>query len=104
MFMMMAIAAAAAGPVGKFEARQVVAEYDSVAKMEDVERCLVLMDAGAPPLIYKQDDRPDDVMLVWMKTGPFYGVPGARLDMHRTPSGTHIRSWMPAKQVRDCAP
>lgn len=62
------------------------------------------MDAGAPPLVYKQVDRPDDVMLVWMKIGEFYGIPGARIDLHRTSNGTHIRSWMPAKQVISCAP
>jgi len=100
----MMLAAASVGPIGKFEDRRVTAEYETGAKLEDVERCLVTMDAGAPPQVYKQADRPDDVMLIWMKTGAFYGVPGARLDLHRTPTGTHVRSWMPAKQVADCAP
>lgn len=101
---LIAIAGTMTGPIGKFEARPAIAEYETAAKLEDVERCLITMDAGAPPQVYKQADRPDDVMLIWMKTGPFFGVPGARLDLRRTPTGTHVRSWMPAKQVSDCAP
>lgn len=90
--MLAAVVALSGGPIGKFETRTPVADYETPAKMEDVERCLVLMDAGAPPTVYKQADRPNDTMLVWMKVGEFYGVPGARLDLHRTAAGTHVRS------------
>lgn len=98
------LAAQASGAVAKFEAKPPVADYESPVKMEAIERCLIRMDAGAPPLVYKQADRPDDAMFVWMKVGEFYGIPGARLDLHRTTTGTHVRSWMPAKQVAECAP
>lgn len=99
-----AIAGFADGPISKFAARPVVADYDSTSTMEDIERCLIMMDAGAPPTVYKQDDRPNETMLIWMKVGDYYGVPGARLDLQRIPTGTHVRSWMPAKQALDCAP
>lgn len=105
MIMMMAvIAALSAGPIAKFETRQPVAEYDTTTKLETVERCLIDLAQGPAPNVYRQPDRPDDVMLIWLKAPEVGGGVVYRLDLHRTSGGTHVRSWMPARQVFDCAP
>lgn len=95
---------AASGPVSKFDSKAPLAEYDSVRKLEDVERCLLDMSGQFAPTVYRQPDRPDDVMLLWSKPAEAAGITAFRLDLHRTPAGTHVRSWMPAKQVAECAP
>lgn len=102
--MMAAIAALNAGPIAKFETRTPVAEYDTSAKLEDVERCLIDLAQGPAPSVYRQPDRPDDVMLIWFKAPEVGSGIVYRLDIHRTATGAHIRSWMPAKQAIDCAP
>jgi hypothetical protein len=90
--------------MGKFEARALAADYRSPAKLEDIERCLLDMNGWLIPNVYRQPDRPDDVMLIWLGGGAAAGIAAARIDLHRDLNGTHVRSWMPAKQALVCAP
>lgn len=59
---LLAMLALVEGQVAKFDTRQPVSDYVSTAKIEDVERCLIK--AVAPPQVYRQPDRPDEVMIV----------------------------------------
>ncbi|WCT73921.1 hypothetical protein PQ455_01425 [Sphingomonas naphthae] len=93
-----------AGPISKFDDHGLSADYVSRAKLEDVERCLMDMKGWLIPNVYRQPDRPDDVMLIWIGGGLAGGIAAARVDLRREIAGTHIRSWMPAKQVEACAP
>ncbi|WP_455156025.1 hypothetical protein [Sphingomonas zeae] len=93
---------AADGQIAKFDDRKPEATYVSAKPMEDVERCLVRQ--LAPPNVYRQPDRPDDVMIVWLSGGPASGNAAARVDLHRTGNSTAIRSWLPKKFVEPCAP
>ncbi|MBW6524414.1 hypothetical protein KZ810_12975 [Sphingomonas sp. RHCKR47] len=99
-----AITLAASGLLTGLAGKAVQAEYDSSATMGDAERCLIDVGDFGPPLVYRQPDRPDDVTLIWLKWGEFAGAGRGRVDLHRTATGTHVRSWMPAKQVAECAP
>lgn len=92
----------AAGPISKFDTKPPVGEYDTAQKLEDIERCLIDMDGWLAPNIYRQPDRPDDVTLVWISGGMPAGTAAARIDLKRTSSGTHVTSWMPAKQAAAC--
>ncbi len=94
----------AAGPISKFDQKSPVADYSTARRLEDVERCLIDMDGWLAPNVYSQPDRPDEVTLIWIAGGPGAGRAAARIDLHRLPNGTSVKSWMPAKQVAECAP
>lgn len=97
-------AAVAEGPISKFNEKAPVADYRSGRKMEDIERCLIDMDGWLAPNVYRQPDKPNEVTLLWITGGLSAGKAAARVDLLREPGGTHVRSWMPAKQARACAP
>ncbi|MBB3910830.1 hypothetical protein [Sphingomonas desiccabilis] len=97
-------APALSGPLSKFDEKEPVADYDTPASIGDVERCLIDMDGWLAPNVYRQPDRPDRVTLVWIAGGVGAGKAAARIDLSVTPAGTHVRSWMPAKQALACAP
>jgi hypothetical protein len=94
----------AAGPISKFDSKPALADYVSAAKMEDIERCLIDMQGWLAPNVYAQPDRPDDVTMLWISGGDAAGKAAARVQLHRVSGGTHVVSWMPAKQALDCAP
>lgn len=98
----LAVMAAATGQVAKFESRPPSAEYVSATSIGDAERCLIRV--AAPPLIYRQPDRPDDVSIVWGGVSVSAGNAVARIDLHRESSGTRVRVWGLDKQALDCAP
>lgn len=89
----------AAGPLSKFDDRKPELEITAPSKLEDIERCLINMDGWLAPIVYRQPDRPDDVSLLWL--GP-NGLASAKVELHRSGSGTSVKSWMPAKQVAAC--
>lgn len=106
---MIALAAGAAlccgaGPISKFDAKAPIADYVSTASLEQIERCLIDMDGWLAPNVYRQPDRSDQVTLLWIAGGSLNGTAAARVDLKREAMGTHVRSWMPAKQARACAP
>lgn len=94
------LACVAAGPLSKFDKKTPVADYHSSAKLEDIERCLSDMENQPIPFAYRQPDRPDRVSLLWIGDASV----DERLDLIREGNGTHVRSWMTAKQARLCAP
>jgi hypothetical protein len=96
--------ALAAGPISKFESKEPTAQYVTAAKMEDVERCLSDLDGWLAPNIYKQDDRPNHVTVLWIAGGAGAGLAKARVDLDRAGNGTQIKSWLPSSQVQTCAP
>lgn len=90
------------GQVAKFDGRKPDAVFVSKAKMEDVERCLIR--TGSPPQVYRQPDRTDDAMIVWMAGGVSAGNAAGRVDLQRVDVGTRVTSWLPEKLVKACAP
>jgi hypothetical protein len=96
--------AAAQGPISKFGEKAPVAEYRSASRLEDIERCLIDMEGWLAPNVYRQPDRPDQVTLLWIAGGMYAGKAAARVDLVRDGAGTRVKSWMPAKQARACAP
>lgn len=90
------------GQIGKFDDRAPDLEYASGKTMEDIERCLIRQ--LSPPLSYRQPDRPDDVMLVWMAGGVSAGNAAGRVDLHRSGSRTLVKAWLDRKYVTLCAP
>lgn len=97
-----AILALLEGQVAKFDDRRPIAEYETVARLEDVERCLIR--AVSPPQVYRQPDRPDDVTIVWTGVSISAGNAAGRIDLSRRSGRTLVRSWMPEKMTLSCAP
>lgn len=93
-------AAAAAGPISKFDERSAL-EYRSAASVDTIERCLIDLPAMTAPFVYKQADRPGQATIIW--TGP-YGQAGVRVDLRQDSAGTKVKAWALAKQVEQCAP
>lgn len=93
---------ATAGPISKFDSKPPVADYPSAAKLEDIERCLIDIGDHGEAMVYRQPDRPDDVTVVWLLVGA--GQVAGRIDLHRLPAGTRVRSWNPLRQAAACAP
>ena len=100
--LIVAIGMLAAGQVAKFDSRQPELDYTSSARLEDVERCLIRW--AAPPMVYRQPDRPDEVSIVWAGVGLSAGTAAARVDLKKDAAGTHVRSWQLTSQVQECAP
>lgn len=94
--------ALSAGQVAKFEGRAPEVQYLSRTPLEEVERCLIRI--GSPPQVYRQPDRPDDVMIVWTASGVAAGNAAARVDLNRSQNGTAVRAWLSGKAVEACAP
>lgn len=99
-----AIAMLAAGPVSKFDNNRPSADYLTLTKLEDVERCLIDLDGPGLPQVFRQPDRPDDVMLLWTAKGPLSAPVMHRVDLHRTNNGTSIKAWIIQKWIMTCAP
>ena len=97
---LMLSAPAHAGPITKWDSKKVVADYVSTRALEDIERCLIDMDGAPAPTVYRQPDRPDQVVLLWLANNTTQG----RVDLKREAGGTRIRSWVNMKQVPACAP
>lgn len=65
--MILALAAQAAGPLAKIEAKPAEADYVSKMPLGDVERCLIATADFGLPTVYRQPDRPNASTLVWLK-------------------------------------
>lgn len=100
--MLLLMIAAQAGQIAKFDDRAPSAEFVSAAKLEDVERCLIR--ALAPPQVYRQPDRPDEVTLVWPGVSISAGNAAARVDLSRVNGRTSVKAWLAPKVVKACAP
>lgn len=104
MLLALIIAMAADGPISKFDGRKVETEYDSAAKSEDVERCLLDLRGMTLPQVYRQPDRPDAVRMLWQSHGPMSATVANRVDLTKTPTGTHVKGWFSEDDLRKCAP
>ncbi|MCC4232654.1 hypothetical protein LL253_08115 [Sphingobium soli] len=102
LFAAVAYAAQAAGPISKFDNRDPVGEYDTDLPLEDVERCLIDMEGWLAPNVYRQPDRPNRVTIIWISGGVSAGLSAARIDLSKATKGTHVVSWMTAKQALRC--
>ncbi len=103
MLILVGLLAFAPGQVAKFDGRKPDAAHDTVAKMEDVERCLIR--AVSPPQVYRQPDKPDEVTIVWIAGGLSSGEASGRVDLRRNDNGgTSVRGWFPEKLLMPCAP
>jgi len=93
---------AATGQMAKFESRLPSAEYRSSALTGDIERCLIRV--AAPPLVYRQPDRPNDASIIWGGVSVSAGNAVARVDLHSENGGTQVKAWGLEKEVFKCAP
>ncbi|WP_156361279.1 hypothetical protein [Sphingomonas sp. Leaf257] len=100
--LLIALMALAEGQVAKFDGRTPDAEYVTARSSAEVERCLIRQ--GYPPQVYRQPDRPEDVMIVWTAGGMAAGTAAARVDLHSSGTSTSIKSWLSQKVVEQCAP
>lgn len=93
--------AAIAGPFSKYETRQLEHDYQSRAKIFDVERCIIDVDGWPPPLVFRQPDRPDVVTIIWTEDG---GA-GGRLDLIQRETMLQVRGWSRVPMaITNCAP
>lgn len=93
--------AAVAGPFSKYETRQLEHDYQSRAKIFDVERCIIDVDGWPPPLVFRQPDRPNQVTLIWTEDA---GA-GGRLDLIQKEAMLQVRGWSRVpKAITTCAP
>lgn len=92
----------AKGPVTNMDADPIRQEYFSAANMYDAERCLLDLDGAVMPIVYRQPDRPDTVMLVYSADQSAHGA--MRIDLTNTAQGLHVVARTKFKQVKDCAP
>lgn len=89
-------------PISKFDNKPPKAEYVSPLGMFDIERCLIDLQYPVPN-VYRQPDRPDDVMIVWSGQS-IVGVANSRVDLKRVAGGTAVKSWVSLEKVSSCAP
>lgn len=88
------------GKYTAIESASVSFDYESSAKLEDIERCLMDLTGSVMPTVYRQPDRVDEAMVLWIGDGEVY----SRVDLKRTSSGTQIRAWRRNDKTKSCAP
>lgn len=94
---------AAQGQVAKFDNRPPIAEYESSRTIGEIERCLIR--SAAPPIVYRQPDRPADVSIVWPGVSLSAGNAAGRVDLQSLGEGrTMVRNWLSKPVVERCAP
>lgn len=93
-------AAAAAGPISKWDDREPDHRYVSSANIHEVQRCIIDADGWPVPHVFAQADRPDAVMLIYAEAG---GAAG-RIDLQAKADGLHVTVWSGPKAIRTCAP
>lgn len=94
-------AAAAAGPISKWDDRKPDHRYVSSANIHDVQRCIIDADGWPVPHVFAQADRPDTVMLVYTDGS---GKTGGRIDLKAKADGLYVTAWDAPKAIRTCAP
>ena len=60
---------ASAMDIGKALERPITARYESRKNVYDLERCLILLDGPGVPIVYRQPDRPNQLMIVYTGGG-----------------------------------
>ena len=98
----MTLAAAADGPISKFEKRPPVVEQKSPKPLGDIERCLIDLPGIPAPNVYRQPDRPGKVTIIWIANGQFNGTAMARADLESVPRGTMVRLWLKDASAQAC--
>lgn len=78
-------------------------EYTASVPMNmfDIERCAIDTDNIGKPWVYRQPDRPDDVMLVW-ESSDFGNA--TVIEMHRNGNNTALKFWGRNKVWRKIQP
>lgn len=98
---MLGAPAIAERPISKFDTRPTDLDVMSKRSVSEIERCLIDVDGWPPPHIYRQPDRPNHEVLVWVPLGsPFTH---ARVDLEASEGGTHVRAWKFSQQARICS-
>lgn len=83
--------------------RQKTPEFTATValNMFDVERCIIDVDNIGKPWVYRQPDRPNDVMLVWESTD--FGD-ATVLEMRKEGNSTSLKFWGRNKAWRKAQP
>lgn len=74
-------------------------EGHSSKSVYDIERCLLDWGRYGFRFVYRQADRPDDVMLLF-SSGT--AIVTGRIDLKRVEAGPHVRSWFPRNEIEKC--
>ena len=88
-----------AGGINKFDSKAPEINAVSSKNIYDIERCLIHMDRISIPYVYRQPDRPNEVMLIWQSNGQ---TTVSRADLKKVDSGTHVRIWTASNEAHDC--
>lgn len=83
--------AAQDGPISKFDRMTPNVRTTSDKSLSDIERCLMDVPGRHLPLVYRQPDRPDQAMLIWLAAGE--STAAGRIDLERVGSVTRITGW-----------
>ncbi|MDK2757533.1 MAG: hypothetical protein KYX66_12435 [Blastomonas fulva] len=94
-------AAAAAGPISKWDDRAPEFDYVSRANLHDVERCILDANGWPLPMVYRQPDRPDSVTLMYVDGT---GLAAGRIDLKVIDNILHVKAWDAPKAIIQCAP
>jgi hypothetical protein len=83
--------------------RKKVPEFSATVPMNmfDIERCVIDTDNIGKPWVYRQPDRPNDVMLVW-ESSDFGNA--TVLEMHKDGNTTTMKFWGRNKAWRKAQP
>jgi hypothetical protein len=90
-----------AGPISKWDSRKPEYEYVSSANIFDAERCIIDADGKPVASVFRQPDRPDEVMIVFTNTG---NNAETRIDLKRVNGQLKVKAWNAPKQLLECAP
>jgi hypothetical protein len=93
----------AAGPLSKFDGRQPEARLQSSKPIGDIERCLIDLSGVPAPQVYRQPDRPDEVTILWIGTGPMNGPAIGKAELKKVGGVVNVTLWLKDKSARECA-
>lgn len=91
----------AAGPISKWNDKEPVADYVSMAALYDVERCIIDYPKMAAPYVYRQPDMPGETTILWTNQ---HGNTIGRVSLKQEASGVRVLAWAPRKMLVECAP
>jgi hypothetical protein len=98
---LMLASTAIAGPISKWDDRTPDHRYVSTANIHAVERCIIDSDGWAPPLVYRQHDRPDAVTIIYTHGD---GKAAGRIDLTVVGGLLNVTAWGGPKAITMCAP
>lgn len=92
-----------AGPISKWDDKRVEDDFQSEARLNDIERCLIDLDGILAPYVYRQPDRPDVVTILYVAGNS--GIAAGKVVIESSGNRSRVRVWGANwKGIRRCAP